>query len=275
MKRRVSVDLVVAAIIGAAVAVVLLTGATRIAYGIGRLHGVNTAVLREQPDPTLYERLKASYGPSHHSEDLEEWIIRDWFRDRRGGVFVDVGANDYQERNNTYYLETALGWSGVAVEPQTRFAEGYEKFRPRTTFVPLFVSDVSNQTATLYVPKTRHRVASVSKEFASSFDDDVVPTPTRTSTLDDILDRLGIKQIDFLNMDIELAEPQGLAGFSINRFQPSLVCIEGHLAVRERILEYFARHGYVLVGRYIRVDGDNFWFAPLGSVKDDPALAGK
>ena len=163
----------------------------------------------------------------------------------------------------------------MAVEPQTRFAEGYEKFRPRTTFVPLFVSDVSNQTATLYVPKTRHRVASVSKEFASSFDDDVVPTPTRTSTLDDILDRLGIKQIDFLNMDIELAEPQGLAGFSINRFQPSLVCIEGHLAVRERILEYFARHGYVLVGRYIRVDGDNFWFAPLGSVKDDPALAGK
>jgi hypothetical protein len=76
-------------------------------------------------------------------------------------------------------------------------------------------------------------------------------------------------------MDIELAEPQALAGFSIRRFNPALVAVEAHLQVRQQILEYFARHDYVLVGRYWRADAHNFWFAPVGTVggSSDSAIA--
>ena len=49
------------------------------------------------------------YGPSNNSQHGEEWLIRDFFQDRRGGVFVDVGANHYQRFNNTYYLDVMLG----------------------------------------------------------------------------------------------------------------------------------------------------------------------
>jgi FkbM family methyltransferase len=38
------------------------------------------------------------------------------FRGRKG-VFVDVGARDGTIISNTLYLERALGWSGIAVEP--------------------------------------------------------------------------------------------------------------------------------------------------------------
>ena len=69
-----------------------------------------------------------------------------------------------------------------------------------------------------------------------------------------------------MSMDIELAEPQALAGFSIRRFNPELVAVEAHLPVRQQILEYFARYNYVLVGRYWRADAHNFWFAPAGKV---------
>jgi hypothetical protein len=54
-----------------------------------------------------------------------------------------------------------------------------------------------------------------------------------------------------------------LAGFAIDRFRPTLVCIEAHPQVRQQILDYFARHGYVAVGRYLRVDHDNLYFIPL------------
>jgi FkbM family methyltransferase len=207
------------------------------------------------------EAFAQKYGPSRHSGYVEEWILKDFFKDRSDGVFVDVGANHHEQGSNTYYLENTMGWSGIAIEPQVKFAAGYRDHRPRTTFVPLFISNVSHEQATLYVNNT-DAVASYVREFTERWGE-ATPTTTTTSTLDDVLDGLKVGRVDFLSMDIELAEPQALAGFSIDRFKPSLVAIEAHAPVRQQILDYFARNHYVLLGRYWRVDAHNFWFAPL------------
>lgn len=212
-------------------------------------------------DASEIAALRSAYGPERSSEHWEEWIVRDFFNDARNGVFLDVGANHYQRFSNTYYLETVLGWSGVALEPQAKFAADWARYRPNTTFVPLFVSDVSNKEATLYVT-SNDLVASSSREFTEAFGS-VTPTTATTTTLDDVLDRLGIKHIDFLSMDIEMAEPQALAGFSIERFQPRLVAVEAHPPIRQQLLDYFVRHRYVPVGKYWRLDSENFWFTPM------------
>src|SRR6266516_2141344 len=47
--------------------------------------------------------LAAKYGPHHFSRNVEEWLIRDYYDDKRDGVFVDVGANHYRDENNTYF----------------------------------------------------------------------------------------------------------------------------------------------------------------------------
>src|SRR5678816_2037389 len=93
------------------------------AYYVGRAAGVysqdqGAVVFHHEDDRPLLDYLTTKYGPKRNSEDLEEWIIRDAFQDRRDGVFVDVGANDYKDKSNTYFLEHDLGWSGVAIEPQ-------------------------------------------------------------------------------------------------------------------------------------------------------------
>ena len=210
--------------------------------------------------------LADQFGPARNSRYGEEWIIRDFFKDQRSGVFVDVGANHYQQESNTYYLETQLGWSGLAIEPQVKFASDYADYRPLTTFVPLFVSDVSNVETVLYVP-SNDLVASSDRRFAESESgSSAEAVTTNTTTLDDILDRSGIKRIDFLSMDIELHEPQALTGFSIDRFRPRLVCIESHAPVRQQILDYFVTHKYVVVGKYLRADTENLWFAPVGEL---------
>jgi FkbM family methyltransferase len=214
------------------------------------------------------EALEHKYGPSRFTQGVEEWILKDFFQNRRNGVFVDVGANHHQTGNNTYYLETVMGWSGVAIEPQVKFAAGYREHRPRTIFLPLFISDVSDEQATLYVANNNDLVSSGVREFTESWGA-VTSTTTTTATLDDVLDRLKIERIDFLSMDIELAEPQALAGFSIKRFAPALVAIEAHPPVRQQILDYFFRNGYILVGRYWRADTNNFWFAPFGTAPAD------
>jgi FkbM family methyltransferase len=212
------------------------------------------------------------YGPQRNTEHAEEWIVRDFFQDRRGGVFVDVGANDYRHHSNTYYLETALGWSGLAIEPQAKFASDYATHRPSTRFLPLFVSDSSNHRATLYVP-ANDQIASFDRHFAESVSNSAAePISTNTATLDEILDGNNIRHVDFLSIDIELHEPQALRGFSIERFRPNLVAIESHTSVRQQILDYFALHGYVSVGKYLRIDGENLWFTPL-SETDNSVVA--
>jgi hypothetical protein len=212
-------------------------------------------------------RFAAKYGPSQNSQFGEEWMIRDFFNGRRDGVFVDVGASDYREFNNTYYLETVLGWSGLAVDPLQQFEEAYRLHRPRTRFRALFVSDHSNHEAKIYFLKDRTRVTSSDPEFTARYGAGAVELTSPTITLNELLERENIQKIDFLSMDIELAEPRALAGFDIERFGPALVCIEAHEEVRQELLDYFARHRYVVVGKYLRADTQNLYFMPLPSTE--------
>jgi FkbM family methyltransferase len=225
-------------------------------------------------DAALAEMLDKRYGPTRHSEDREEWIVRDFFQDERGGVFVDVGAGDYMDGSNTYTLETKLGWSGLAVDALEHFAPDYREHRPKTTFVARFVSDRADARETIYIPQKRNQtMTSFDREFAERSGAAVEARQVPTTTLDRLLEAHRISRIDFLSMDIELAEPKALAGFSIGRFQPRLVCIEAHDEVSQQILNYFHDNGYVLVGKYLYVDNDNYWFAPVGHSNPAPRFA--
>ena len=197
-----------------------------------------------------------------HSRHYEEWIIRDYFEDRRGGVFLDVGANHFRHESNTYYLETALGWSGIAIDAQAEFGHDYALYRPRMKFVPMFASDVEDTTVMLFVPATNSLVASADFGFTVREGAPGLPRAVPSTTLTSVLDQAQIARIDFLSMDIELSEPKALAGFDIDRFQPSLVCIEGHAEVRQAILDYFTSHDYVILAKYLRMDPNNLYFTP-------------
>lgn len=75
-------------------------------------------------------------------------------------------------------------------------------------------------------------------------------------------EQLGSSRFDFLSIDIELAEPAALAGFDIKKYRPSLVCIEAHKEVRDKVLQYFSENGYRLIEKYKGLDPLNFYFTP-------------
>jgi FkbM family methyltransferase len=232
---------------------------------------VTVLAMRARPNPlaakvpVLSDELApliAEHGPKRYSSHNEEIFVRDFFAGRKGGFFVDVGASHYQVRSNTYYLEKYLNWEGIAIDPISDFAEDYRRFRPRTRFFALFVSDQSDATAKLYVGRNS-LFSSADERFTSRFTDVTDSIESPTITLTDLLGAEQVERIDFLTMDIELAEPKALAGFDIERFQPALVCIEAHPEVRQEILDYFTGHRYVVVAKYLRADPQNLWFRPL------------
>src|SRR5262245_39928539 len=76
-----------------------------------------------------------------YSHDKEELIIRDFFQDRRGGVFLDVGCYHPIKDSNTYYLEKHLGWTGIGVDALPELAPKWEQKRPGAKFQNFLVTD--------------------------------------------------------------------------------------------------------------------------------------
>ncbi len=219
----------------------------------------------------LVEQLDQRYKGQRFSMGVEEWFIRDFFGDVRDGIFVDVGAWNPTKGSNTYRLERDFGWSGLAVDAIHEFEQGYQSLRPNSRFVAAFVGDQNTGTATLHVPETLTEVASGAESFVKIFEDTSIPRQVPRRTLDSLLEQAGLTRIDFLSMDIELGEPAALRGFDIERYRPALVCIEAHGETRQAILDYFAEHGYVLIGKYLPHDRVNLYFTPR--VKQAPTSA--
>ena len=58
---------------------------------------------------------------SFASAQLDRYLFENFFRGRRQGVFVDVGAGAGRERSNSLFFERFLGWSGLCVEPRAEY----------------------------------------------------------------------------------------------------------------------------------------------------------
>ena len=192
------------------------------------------------------------------SQAFEELVIRDFFADRRGGVFVDVGCHLPREMSTTYYLESRLGWTGVGIDVMGEYAPLWELHRPNSKFVRAAVSDKDGEMLELHVGA----IATLDKELSDTFPSRTVPVTieVETSTLNRLLDQEGIGKIDFLSMDIEGAELAGLRGFDIGRFRPDLCAVE--TAQPEAVNAYFEGNGYELIEKYRKADKINLYYRP-------------
>ena len=153
-----------------------------------------------------------------YSQFDEELVIRDFFQDRRGGFFLDVGASTPVENSTTYYLEKHLGWSGIGIDALFEYYVVWRLQRPRSEYLSFLVTDHSGTRETFY--RSIHPpLSSVQKDRV--FDGvklEGEAMEVETTTLDKVLDERGVEKIDFLSMDIEESEPPALAGFDIERY---------------------------------------------------------
>jgi len=197
-----------------------------------------------------------------YSQHNEELIIRDFFQDRRQGVFLDVGCAWPKKYNNTYFLESELGWSGIGVDALPEYAEAWKSERRNSRFFNYMITDHSGSIEKFFRAELPG-ISSVAprKTFSRKkvkYEEIRVSTITLTKLLEDA----GVERIDLLSMDIEGHEPTALAGFDIDRFRPALVCIEVYHAGQETLGTYFAAHGYERIERYVAHDGANQYFTP-------------
>ena len=198
----------------------------------------------------------------------EELIIRDYFQDRRGGFFLDVGCAWAVDYSNTYYLEKHLGWTGIGVDALIEYASDWEVIRPTTKFRNYLITDKSGGEGTFFKSDSLG-LSSTNEKLAEGtlFGFEVAPEEVSVPmiTLTDLLDQEGVTKVDLVSMDIEGHEPKAFAGFDIDRFAPELLVIEGK---NNQVESYLATHGYVLIERYLQYDTINRYYERAEAAKE-------
>jgi len=204
-------------------------------------------------------------GESLYAEGRSELVIRHFFKDRRNGFYLDIGAFEPIKLSTTYYLEHHLGWTGIAVDAIAELAPAWEKERPDSKFFAYAVTDKSGETITFYefggISSTEKRnIETWEKKAKHDLKEKVIVVPT--ITINDLLEREGVEKIDFLSMDINGTEPTALKGFDIQKYRPELVHIEVHDRNRKILLDWFSEHGYERIDEYMPYEIVNWYFKP-------------
>jgi FkbM family methyltransferase len=243
-----------------------LTGVLPVLGAIAAVALLPQALVAQSRAPAPTDDILA--GKPRFSQHKEELIIRHFFKDRRQGVFLDVGSASPLENSNTAYLERNLDWSGIAVDALPEFAGPWSRKRPRTRFFNFLVSDHSDTVESFFRSELRGISSAKKPETGPAnrpVDSEEIKVPT--ITLSRLLEVAGVSHVDLLSLDIEGHEPQALDGFDIERYRPELVCVEAKPFNRQVLSDYFTRHGYVRIDSYLEHDQVNWYFTPGKATK--------
>ena len=212
----------------------------------------------------------------HRKEEEEKLLIRDYFDNKKKGVFVEVGANEpVSPYSQSWHLENILDWNGILVEPNPILAEQAIKHRAKSIVYQCACVSTDNQgDLSLFIPLMDNVEVTGHAALGKNIDDFAysnhkeVTVPTRT--LNSILLASGINQVDFLSIDVEGAELEVLNGFDIQKYRPKLILLEDkHVYLsKHRLLK---ENGYELVKRTTL----NCWYIPIGEKKPAQTLAEK
>lgn len=188
----------------------------------------------------------------------EEKLLCSFFGSRKG-FFLDVGANHPVAGSQTYVLEK-LGWSGICVEPQPKYVQLHEQLR-KSKIVCCACGSPSQvgRELTLYALEANASLVP-NLVLYSALDQIKDSYSVPVDTIDNILESNNTEKLDFLSLDVEGFEMDVLAGFSINRWRPSLILVEDHL-YDHKVHRLLKKNGYTLIRRTEL----NMWYVPCDS----------
>jgi FkbM family methyltransferase len=162
-----------------------------------------------------------------YAQNLEDYVLWQALGGKPSGFYIDVGGGHPVADNVSCWFYLA-GWRGIVVEPQDKLASLYPHVRPRDA---LFhgVAGAASGEAEFHVVDRLHGMSSLRADAAGAaaqFGAHYKSVRAPMTTLDELIAREGVSEIDFLKIDVEGAEAQVLAGLDLSRHRPKAMCVE-------------------------------------------------
>jgi FkbM family methyltransferase len=178
------------------------------------------------------------------------------FKNKRNGVFLDIGANDGIAINNTLFFEKELGWTGICIEPYPSIFEKLKNNRScicingciaKETKKDIFL-EVSGYPAMLsglkseYCEKHLQRIDYEIGLFGGSKKEIEV----QCYNINEVLTQHNMFNIDFCSLDIEGGEFNVLQTIDFDKINIHAFSIENAYS-ESKFKKFMKTKGYKLI----------------------------
>ena len=175
----------------------------------------------------LYHRyLKKSYKKSYSYGGVD-LLINHFFRNKKKGIYLDIGCYHPIEGSNTYKL-FKKGWHGINIDLDSHSINLFNSFRPNDENLQIAVSD-SNSSVELFSHHTHSAVQTINAKTGNErYGNDFKRRIIKSNDLNTIIEesKFSRKKIDFISIDVEGHEYEILKNFNFKKYQPSIFAIE-------------------------------------------------
>lgn len=202
----------------------------------------------EYPRPTV-----GYYSQKGQDKFLNEHL----FKNKRDGVFIEVGAHDGISFSNTYFFEKKLGWKGICVEPNPNM---FAKLRLNRDCVceQLCISDSEGKKDFLlcsgymlemysglldnYDPRHLDRIENEMHQFGG----DKTVIMVDCIPLQKLFDKYSLNHIDLLSIDIEGGELAAIKSIDFDKVYIDVILIENNFD-ENYVKDYLEAKNYLFI----------------------------
>ena len=206
----------------------------------------------------LYIKHKSFIRKKSYSQHGEDLFINEYFQNKAGGFYVDIGCFHPLKYNNTYLLYKK-GWSGMNIDMNQTSIDLFNINRPKDSNICCALSNEEKKVVA-YIDHYFSPVNTINKNY-SDFAEKNISFRTHnksyieTRTFDTLVrnDKITVPKIDFLNIDAEGSDYEVLEGFNLSKYRPGFICVEMlNISFEDRnknkkTLDYLNTKGYNLI----------------------------
>lgn len=175
----------------------------------------------------LYIKNKCFIKRDSYSQDGEDKVLREIFKNNNSGVYVDVGCYHPIEISNTALLYNK-GWNGINIDISEYSIKLFNFIKPDDVNLNLAVSNSSGYRD-IFFQKNLSKISTVSKEKSLKiFQGKIKTKKIICKTLTEIINGSVYrnKKINFLNIDAEGHDLEVLHSLDFHKYPPEVICIE-------------------------------------------------
>lgn len=196
------------------------------------------------PEPYNSDTLNdpTTNSPQYYSQvGQDKFLYENFFTNKRGGIFVDIGAYDGIFFSNTYFFEKYLNWDGLCIEPNPEIFKQLKINRKcrsiegcicvNSGLVPFLKingrPEMLSGIISLYDPRHLERIEREVKLYGGSTEIIFAKCYSLTQLL---LDN-HLTKVDYLSLDTEGGELEILKSIDFNIIDIDVISVENNYGI--------------------------------------------